>query len=97
MRGVYVMRQNCGGKPDLAPIAVVKCVGKFLTVQANLPWEQTVLLERAAIEFCDGGIVLARQSQEWKLAVVVELDKVRPPNGGGARGQRLVCIGCVLH
>src|SRR5580704_6414006 len=86
MRRVYVMRQNRGRKPHLAPIVVVECVGKLLTVQANLPWEQTVLLERTAIEFCDGGIVLARQSQEWKLAVVVELDKIRAPGRRGAGG-----------
>ena len=61
---------------------VAKCVGEFLAVEADLPGQQAELLERAAIEFGDGGVVFARQSEKGNWAVVVELDEIRAAVGG---------------
>ena len=71
------MGEDGGGKADLAPILVAEGIREFLAVETDLPGQQAELLERAAIIFGDGGVVLARKSEIRERAIVVELNEIR--------------------
>src|SRR6202046_963995 len=55
-----VVRQKRGGKLCFAPIMIVKGVCQFLAVKADLPGKDAIFVERAAIEFRNCILVIAR-------------------------------------
>src|SRR6202035_23962 len=72
-----VMREHGGSELGVAPIVITESVRQTLAVESDLPGKHTKLLERAAIEFRDCFVVLARESRKWESAIVVERNEIR--------------------
>ena len=71
-----VMRQSCGEKFCFRPIPVAEGVGKALAIEADLPGEHTISLDRPPSVFRNSGGIDARKSREREWAVVVELNEL---------------------
>src|ERR1700722_417627 len=66
-----VVSKHGGSEFRVAPIAIAKSIRQTLAVKPDLPGKHAKLLERAAIEFRDCFVVLARKSGKRERAVVV--------------------------
>src|ERR1700730_2176849 len=72
-----VMGERGRGELCFVPVMVVESVRQTFAVKPHLPGKDTVLLERAAIEFQNRVIVVAREGGKRERAVVVEFDEIR--------------------